>query len=167
MIPAITPPTDNLYKLISLVGLGILVLGIVNSSTQSKAILETKIEIEYIEKQIVDTIHHYSKEREDVEVHFINTSEAKSISELIAELREDGLMIHNATLPKKVTSYVDTELDVIKIKLLAIKKQEFLNNILFSFSILLMILGFTLWYLKEQRWHDKKTKTNANNVHSK
>lgn len=164
MIPAITPPTDNLYKLISLIGLGILILGIVNSSTQSEAILETKIEIEYIEKQIVDTIHHFSKEKEGVEIHFINTSESKNISALIAELHKDGLLSHNEILPKKVTSYVDTELDVIKIKLLAIKKKELLNNLLISFSILLMIIGFTFWYLKEQRWYDKKTKNNANKV---
>jgi len=163
MIPTIAPPTDNLYKLISLVGLGILVLGIVNSTTQSEDILETKIEIEYIEKQIVDTIHHYYGLNEHKEMEFTNTSENESISGLMDELKQYGLLAHNKNLPKEITNYVDTELDVIKIKLLSIKEKERLNNLLISFSVILMVFGFILWYYKEQRWYDRKVKKNAEN----
>ncbi len=88
MIPAISPPTDNLYKLISLMGLGVLILGIANSSTQSETILKTKIEIEYVERQIADTIHFYNRVNNE-EIQFIKTSETKDISELIAELNKE------------------------------------------------------------------------------
>ena len=166
MIPAISPPTDNLYKLIALFGLGILIVGVVNIATKSDEIIKTKIEIEYIEKQIVDTILHYSKVKEDVEINFINTSASEGVSELMDEISIYEELIHNKKLPKKVTNYVDTELDIIRVKLLANEKQEFLNKLLISLAILLMLVGFSLWYFKEQRWYDKKVKRDANKIAS-
>lgn len=160
MIPTISPPTDNLYKLISLMGLAILILGVINFTSQSETILNTKIEVEYVEKQITDTIHYYNK-LYNKDTLFTNTSETIDISELIAELNEDEKLAHSKNLPPNVTNYIDTEIDIIKIKLLEIKKKENLNYILILFSVLLMIIGFILWYLNDQRWQDIKIKTSA------
>ena len=162
MIPTISPPTDNLYKLISLFGLGIFILGVVNFSNQSDEILKSKIKIEYLEKQIVDTIYYYNRlSGKKEELAFINTSEYETISDLMAELCKDEAAAHNRNIPPEVINYIDTEIDVVKVRLLAISKKETLNVLLISFSVVLMIFGFILWYLKEQRWQDKKARINA------
>lgn len=161
MIPAISPPTDNLYKLISLMGLAILILGVINFTTQSETILDTKIEIENVEKHITDTIHYYNKLNNE-DLQFTNTSETIDIAELLAELDKDEELSHSENLPPNVTNYIDTEIDIVKIKLLDIQNKENLNYILIIFSVLLMLVGFVLWYLNEQRWQDRKLKSDHN-----
>ncbi len=155
MIP-ITLPTDNLYKFIALFGLGILIFGIMNMSKLQSELTQSKIRIEKIEKEIFDTIHYFDIIDPDFEHELHdNILKYKCISNINSQLDEIKNLVNNdKKIPIGVKGYVNTKIDIIEIKTLSIRKQELIDCFLIGLSIVLMSIGFFLWYRKDQRWKD-------------
>ena len=171
-----SPPTDNLYKFISIFGLVVSVLAFVYVETKS---LENTQEIYQlnseqrqviIEKAKVDRKRHTIKERID-EFHkksnskspsYVNDTvivwtkviagpkdlvdESKSISGLIEDLR-----ISELEYAKKETEISDKQ-KLIDLKTSENEKVFEWIDILLPFGVFLTLIGFVLWYNKSQKY---------------
>ncbi len=165
MIPAITPPTDNLYKLIALFGLGILILAVMNYGTQQSDVIKSKIEIEELEKEIFGIVHHYDTISVDFEKNEqANIVKYDKISDLNKQIEEvEKMIMKDKKLPHHVKTDIATKIDIIEIKTATIQKQERTDLLLVIISLVLMSAGFILWYKKEQRWNDLELKQKTKN----
>lgn len=164
MIPGISPPTDNLYKLIALFGLGILILGVLNISDYQDDLLVTKIEIEDIEKSIFDTISNYTSRNlafeTDATDKLVNF---KDFDKLVEELDEVEKYVFNLKdIPESIKAHVATQIDIIEIKSSVSRNHLWLNYFLIIFSAVFMSVGFIFWYYKEQKWKDIEIITENN-----
>ena len=173
-----SPPTDNLYKFISIFGLVMAVLGILYLETKSLEanqeirVLEREKSALNIEKLKIERKRDYLKEKIDdfyrhadiKEKPIVNDSiiswtriisgsknlviESDNISSLVEQLRAVELEFDK----KKVE--VDSKDSILELKLKDYDRAFDFMNILIPLGIILSIVGFLLWYEKSQKYQD-------------
>jgi len=159
MLP-ITPPTDSLYKLMALFGLGLFVLGIINYNTFSDDIVQAELQIEKLQDSIASTIFLFG----DMTAEFEKNIREEELSEMNAdELAEslenlESFIFSRANIPGNAKSKMSTQIDIIQIKYKYLNAQKSLNYFVIISAGILMALGFFLWYIKDQRWKDIQLK---------
>jgi hypothetical protein len=166
MIPSISPPTDSLYKLMAIFGLGLFVLGVINTTTYSDDFMTAKIEIENIKHSISDSLFKYGDLSHDFQKR-IRNEELKSMN--LGEMSEaleslESYIFETPHIPGNVKTYLSTQIDIIQIKYLVSHNQRTLNYLVIAIAGFLMTLGFILWYIKDQRWKDLQLKKEAQNA---
>lgn len=161
MIPTISPPTDNLYKFVALFGLGIFILGNINMSAHRSDLIKSKIQVEEIQKNIFDSLFQF--QTLDIERQFElqgNIIIYEHVDDMVSQLDIlEAEILASEVIPEKLKNQIVTDIDIIEIQSSMIHRTEKLNNLMLLLSIGLIIVGFTLWYLKDQRWQDKNVKT--------
>jgi len=173
-----TPPTDNLYKFISIFGLVISVLAFIYVETKSLENLQEIYQLNTEKKQLViekgklkrqtesikDRLSDFDKKANSKSPSVINDSviiwtkvidgpkdlidESKSITQLIEDLR-----IAELDYLQKETEIEDKQ-SIIDIKTTQNEKVFDWIDIILPFGVLLTIVGFKLWYNKSQKYQD-------------
>lgn len=173
-----TPPTDNLYKFISIFGLVLAVLGIFYVETKSLELnqeiynLEREKSVFSIEKSKIERKRNYLKDKIDdfnrladiKSKPIVNDSiiswtriisgsknlitESNNISTLIEELREVELEF------EKKQVEIDSKESIIELKTNQDEKIFDVIDILIPIGIILSFFGFVLWYDKSQKYQD-------------
>lgn len=151
-IPSI--PTDNLYKFIAIFGLIIFFSGIYLNFERSQ-------NIEQIAKElfISQELDSWATSRKEYALELVkNDSTTFTKEEHIAHymLRVDSVInLELVRLGKKPTS----NLYEIKYEMFLLKeKYNIIYKILIYIGIILMVIGFGLWYFKHQRYIDAEKK---------
>jgi hypothetical protein len=157
MIPSITPPTDNLYKFVSMFGLAIFLFSLYNLNQVYDAAAANKMGIEDLKKDIQKTLirNEESHQHEHLDAGGERASFRPSLlKKMDAELQNISEVIEKSELEE--TDKVDLEAEVGKLYVTL----DYLNYkikgcyILGVFGILLMILGFVQWNRREQKYRD-------------
>lgn len=157
MIPSITPPTDNLYKFISLFGLTILLFSVYNISITFDASSKSKMGIEDVKVSLQKALYEKSRSTNDslrtdkVSTHF----RPGKIRRMKQDLLQIEHFIESSELDpeKEIKLYgeiskISVALDNLLLKLV--------GYILFGcVGCGLMIYGFIKWHYKEQKLRDK------------
>lgn len=173
-----SPPTDNLYKFISIFGLVMAVMGILYSETKSlevnqeirvlerdkSALNIEKLKIErkrdHIKEKIYDLNRHADiKDKPVVSDSIIRwtriisgsknlVSESDNISSLVEQLRAVEL-----EFDKKQVE-VDSKDSILELKLKNYDRVFGIMIILIPLGIILSFIGFLLWYEKSQKYQD-------------
>ena len=164
MIPNISPPTDNLYKFIALFGLGIFILSILNQTKHRTELINSKIEVEKIQQQIFDTIQVYQKPNLEIQQKLQDDiQDFKHVDSMFDQLNElEDYILKSDRISMRAKNEILTKINIIEIRSEALHDQERLNLCLMLVSIGLIIVGFALWYIKEQRWKDMGARSGAN-----
>ena len=163
MIPAISPPTDSLYKLMAIFGLGLLVLGVINTAAFSDNLMAAKVEIEQIEQSIADTLFKYNALTPD-HIEVIRQEEIKEMTYEELSLALENLetyIFQRESIPGNIKAHLSAQLDIIQIKYSVSERQRRLNNYIIVAAVVLIIIGFLLWYLKDQKWKDLQLKNES------
>jgi hypothetical protein len=167
MIP-ITPPTDSLYKLMALFGLGLFVLGIINYNTFSDDIVRAELEIEKLQDSIANTIYSHGAMTPEFEQNIreeeLSSMNAKELASSLESL--ESFIFSQENIPGNEKSTMSTQIDMIQIKYNFQHSQKTLNYLVIIAASVLMFLGFFLWYIKDQRWKDLQLKNEALNSSS-
>jgi hypothetical protein len=155
----LSPPTDSLYKFISLFGLAIFILASYKSGKAFEKISNNRVAIETVKKDIRLTIAHH-----DINSHTHagdTLGEAVAIA-MIKQLPDDAdAILHeieSLRLPLKTRLSFDGEIRKLK------TQRESLNISIIEYmatlatGILLMVLGFILWYKRDQVLKDRLLK---------
>lgn len=157
MIPSITPPTDNLYKFISLFGLTILLFSAYNIGITFDASAKSKMGIEDVKVSLQKAIYEKSCVTNDslktdkVSSHF----RPGKIRRMKQDLLQIEHFIESSELDPDTEIKLSGEISKISVSLdnLSIKQWGYI-----SFAIVgcgLMAFGFLKWHYKEQKLRDK------------
>jgi hypothetical protein len=154
MIPTISPPTDNLYKFIALFGLAIFLFSLYRSGDAFEAVTKTKIQLEDLKLKINRSLPFTSNGNP-----VIDTASVNVVPVMVKRLSDDLESI-TETISSSGLSPLEQEVlltDVRKLQVqndnYRIKTTEFITTLLLGF--ILIILGFWLWYKKDQVIKDK------------
>lgn len=157
MIPSITPPTDNLYKFISLFGLTILLFSVYNFGITFDASAKTKMSIEDVKVGVQQALYKKSRQTNDslradkVSNHFRPGK--------IRQMEQDLLQIERFIASCKLDPEQEIKLsgDISKIGValdnLSVKKNGYIGFACAGCA--LMLIGFFKWHYKEQKLRDK------------
>jgi hypothetical protein len=174
-----TPPTDNLYKFISIFGLVLAILGVFYTETKSLELsqeiysLEREKNVFNIEKSKIERKRNYLKDkiddfnsRADIKSKpIVNDSviswtriisgskelmsESNNISTLIEELREVEIEI------EKKQVEINSKESIIELKINQDEKIFEIIDVLIPIGVILSFFGFVLWYDKSQKFQDE------------
>lgn len=157
MIPSITPPTDNLYKFISLFGLTILLFSVYNIGITFDASAKSKMGIEDVKVSLQKAIYEKSYSTNDslrtdkVGNHF----RPGKILQMEQDLLQIERFIASCQLDPKDEIALSGDISKISVALdnLSIKQRGYIGFGCIGFA--LMIFGFFKWHYKEQQLRDK------------
>ena len=157
MIPSITPPTDNLYKFISLFGLTILLFSVYNFGITYDASAKNKMKIEDVKVDIQQALFKKSKLTSDslrtdkVSIHF----RPGKIRLMEQDLLQIERFIEKCQLDPAVEIALYGDISKISVALdnLSIKQSGYI--VFACVGCALMIFGFFKWHYKEQKLRDK------------
>ncbi|MCE3294900.1 MAG: hypothetical protein K0R65_614 [Crocinitomicaceae bacterium] len=157
MIPAITPPTDNLYKFLSLFGLTIFLFAIYNLGAVYDRSAESQMKIEDIKVDVQKAMYRHDK--------MIKLNIAVNAN--ITQFKPAKIKMLDENLQKIKQTVINSDLrPIVKIELYGeISKQKVeLDSMIFKlkacigFTILgalIMIFGFWRWHKREQTLRDQ------------
>lgn len=151
MIPSINPPTDSLYKLLSLFGLTIfLFYGVVLSDTYSKS-SEEQIKIENLairmRKETGKSLSCISPK-----THRISLRPYSSLKAQLLQL-EKAINCDGITTAQK-SDYINV-MNSSYIKIDEYRAKIIIQWILVGVGVILMVIGFIFWYFREQHLRNK------------
>ena len=151
MIPSINPPTDSLYKLLSLFGLTIfLFYGVVLSDTYSKS-YEEEIKIENLairmRKETGKNLTCISPK-----THHISLRPYRSLKAQLQQL-EKAINCDGVT-PEQKSDYINV-MNSSYIKIDEYRAKIIIQWVLVGIGVVLMGLGFHLWHKKEQKLRNR------------
>jgi hypothetical protein len=155
MLP-LSPPTDSLYKFISLFGLAILILASYKSGKTFEALSANRVAMEGIKKDIrVEMAGHYIQaDSGSVEVATATTAIRQLPDDADAVLKEV------AALPLSLKAKMVFDGEVKKLKAernsLDIRITEYIVTLMAG--IMLVVTGFMLWYKRDQLFKDRLLK---------
>lgn len=163
MIPNLSPPTDNLYKFIALFGLAILLFSFYKSSEVFDASKKTKTTIEDLRNEIHQIlwtkilVHHHLSDTTDIKVSPFSVKDLKS------DLHKIAMFVDNSTLNDSIKFEIYTKIRKMQVgtDVLGIQITEY--YFVLGLGLLLMFIGFTLWYQKDQVHRDRRIKYNRIN----
>lgn len=157
MIPSITPPTDNLYKFISLFGLTILLFSVYNVGITFDASAKSKMGIEDVKVSLQKAIYERSCATNDS----LKTDKVSSHFRpgKIRRMKQDLLQIEHVIESSELDPGKEIKLsgDISKISV-ALDSLYTKLVCYISFGCVgcgLMIFGFLKWHYKEQKLRDK------------
>jgi hypothetical protein len=157
MIPSITPPTDNLYKFISLFGLTILLFSVYNIGITFDASAKSKMGIEDVKVHLQQALYEKYKSTNDslktdkISTHF----RPGKIRQMEQDLLQIEGFIANCQLDPKDQIELSGDISKISVALdnLSVKKRGYI--VFGSLGFALMLFGFIKWHYKEQKLRDK------------
>lgn len=157
MIPSITPPTDNLYKFISLFGLTILLFSVYNISITFDASAKSKMGIEDVKVSLQKALYEKSQSTNDslrtdkVSTHF----RPGKIRQMEQDLLQIERFIASCKLDPKDEIALSGDISKISVSLdnLSVKQSGYIG--FGCLGCALMIFGFFKWHYKEQKLRDK------------
>lgn len=157
MIPSITPPTDNLYKFISLFGLTILLFSVYNVGITFDSAATNKMKIEDVKVELQQLIYKKSKEtKEDLKTEEVkNHFRPGKLRRMHQDLLKIEQFVEKAGLNPKDEISILGKLSKLNVGLdtLHLKKWGYIGFAILGFGF--MILGFLKWHYKEQKLRDK------------
>jgi hypothetical protein len=155
MLP-VSPPTDSLYKFISLFGLAILILASYKSGKTFEALSANRVAMEGIKKDIrVEMAGHYTQADSDsAGVATATTAIRQLPDDVDAVLKE----IAAAPLSLKAKMVFDGEVKKLKAERhsLDLRIAEYIVTLMAG--IMLVVIGFMLWYKRDQLLKDRLLK---------
>ncbi|TSJ46511.1 hypothetical protein [Fluviicola chungangensis] len=160
MIPSITPPTDNLYKFISLFGLTILLFSVYNFGITFDASAKTKMSIEDVKVDVQQALYKKSRQTNDslradkVSNHF----RPGRIRQMEQDLLQIERFIESCKLDPDEEIKLSGNISKISVALdnLSLKKNGYIGFAIIG--CVLMAFGFIKWHYKEQHLRDKMLK---------
>lgn len=157
MIPSITPPTDNLYKFISLFGLTILLFSVYNFGITYDASAKNKMKIEDVKVDIQQALFKKSKLYSDslktdkVSAHF----RPGKIRTMEQDLLQIERFIEKCQLDPAKEIALSGDISKISVGLDNLYMKQIGYIVFACIGCLLMIFGFFKWHYKEQKLRDK------------
>jgi hypothetical protein len=157
MLPAITPPTDNLYKFISLFGLTIFLFAVYNLGIVYDQSAKNKMQIEDLKVNVQQKIFQQSKL---VDSNFKTRTEHQRfrpamVTRLDNELQEIELYIRKSDLSAMELIQLDGEVNKLNVALDTLWLKQIFCLTFTVLGIGIMIFGFLRWKKKEQDIRDK------------
>jgi len=157
MIPSITPPTDNLYKFISLFGLTILLFSVYNIGITYDNSAQNKMKIETVKMNLQQMIYTQSEllvkdlEAEGTQKRF----RPAMIKRMDEDLQKIDNIINSSDLTLIQTVKIKGEISKLNIALdaLRLKQWGYVSFAIIGFG--LMLYGFVRWHSREQKLRDK------------
>lgn len=155
----LSPPTDSLYKFISLFGLAIFIMASYKSGKAFEKISNNRVDIETVKKDVrVAIAHHYINDGK----HVTDTLGEALTTALVKQLPDDpdAIISEIATAPLPLKTRVAFDGEIKKLK----AQRQSLNISIIEYmatlatGILLMVLGFILWYKRDQVLKDRLLK---------
>ncbi|MGV3630365.1 MAG: hypothetical protein ACO1O6_04130 [Bacteroidota bacterium] len=160
MIPAITPPTDNLYKFLSLFGLTIFLFAIYNLGSVYDRSAESQMKIEDIKVDVQKAMYHHDKM-----VHLnlaVNSNMTQfrpvKINMLDENLQKIKQFVINSGLRPIAKIELYGKISKLKVEL---ENMSFKLKICIFITILgfcIMVFGFLRWHKREQTLRDQMLK---------
>ncbi len=157
MIPSITPPTDNLYKFISLFGLTILLFSVYNIGITFDSSAANKMKIEDVKSELQQSIYKKSKET----VENLNTDKVKNhfrpgkIRRMHEDLLQIETFLEKAHLNPKDEITLSGKISKINVALDTLRLKQWGYIGFASLGLVFMFYGFIKWHYKEQKLRDK------------
>lgn len=158
MIPAITPPTDNLYKFISLFGLTIFLFAVYNLGIVYDSSTRNKMRVEDIKIKIQKKLYQQShKINENLVADSTVDSRYRLIKmkQLIKDISDVEKIVASSGLNPIQIIELNGEISKLKVNLGALKSKEVFCISFSLFGLLLTTFGFFRWHYREQSLRDK------------
>lgn len=156
MIPAITPPTDNLYKFLSLFGLTIFLFAIYNLGFVYDNSSLSKMKIEDVKVEVQKKIYTNSQVlNDDLRISTDNSRFRPSkINRLGQDLQKLQKIV--AQTPFKTLEKIELEgkISKLKVEVDALNLKFWSYAVMMSFGLVVMAIGFRRWKNKEQNIRD-------------
>jgi hypothetical protein len=157
MIPAITPPTDNLYKFVALFGLTIFLFAMYNLEIVVEHSTKNKVHIESIKVDLQKRIYERTKLK-----HASLTPDATSekfrpvkIKWLDTDLKSIERVVNTSNLTFIEKIEFKGQLSGLNARLDTLKIRQTIYVICVLAGVVVMVLGFLFWKRKEQDLRDK------------
>lgn len=156
MLPAINPPTDNLYKFISLFGLTIFLFALYNLGIITDQVTRSKMQFEDIKTEVQQRIYSESLKQEPEMVRHDVSHKFRSlfIGQLQKEVKKVESFVHQSVLPLLQKIALRGKLHKISVDLDHKQSKEIWCWIFIITGFISMITGFALWFRKEQSIRD-------------
>lgn len=157
MIPSITPPTDNLYKFISLFGLTILLFSVYNFGITYDASAKNKMKIEDVKVELQQVMFKKLKFKQEslkpdsTKNHF----RPGKIRRMNQDLSEIEHFIERAHLEPEQEISLAGQISKIKVALDTLYLKQWGYIAFAAIGSFLMIFGFYKWHHKEQKIRDR------------
>lgn len=156
MVPSINPPTDNLYKFISLFGLTILLFSAYNFGITFDASAKAKMSIEDVKVGIQRAVYERSREidtslRADKVSHF-RPGKLRLMEQDLLQI-ERFLETYNLDPGQKIKLSGDISKISVALDNLYLKQSGYI--VFACIGCLLMAFGFFKWHHKDQKLRDK------------
>jgi hypothetical protein len=159
MLPAITPPTDNLYKFISLFGLTIFLFSMYNLGIVYDQSAASQMEIEDVKSEVLQGLYGDELPKG---VHYENNGYKRfrpaKISAMDKNLERISLSLANAIDNRAIDFSKGTKLTArinkINVKLDAMSLKLWLYICVLCLGFLVMVFGFWRWKKREQDLRD-------------
>ena len=157
MIPSITPPTDNLYKFISLFGLAIFLFAIYNLGIVYDKSAGNKMLIEDMKVQVQKKLYETTKLlHNDLST---DTSGTKFRPVMLSRQGEDlhkvEEIVEASALDPLTKIELQGEISKLNVSLNSLSKKFWTCFILIGSGFIVMVWGFWLWKRKEQNFRDE------------
>jgi hypothetical protein len=157
MIPSITPPTDNLYKFISLFGLTILLFSLYNLGINFDHSAKNRMQIEDVKTDLQQVLYKKSEKLNDnlkaesVKNHF-RPGKIRRMSQDLVEIEH---LIETSNLNPKEEIEFSGEISKLNVALDTLRLKQYGYIFFASIGFVLMVVGFFRWHSKEQKLRDK------------
>ncbi len=158
MIPSITPPTDNLYKFISLFGLTIFLFSAYNLGIVFDRSAHVKMELEDLKVSVIKKIYtekYIINQRLVSNVPADGRNKPIKVNKLIKDLREVKNEIKDAKLDDLITIELNAKVSKMRLNLDSIQLKLYTCISFVVIGLLVMIFGFLRWKKREQDIRDK------------
>lgn len=160
MLPAITPPTDNLYKFICLFGLTLFLFFSYSLSFVHDRLSRNHMLLENIRTKAQHNLLHF--EATDQNSQFkrsrLKMKDAIEISDLRKELFNIEQLVENSPDYHKKIIALSGDLNKIEIAQYGLKTKIWLYSIFLLTGLLMIFWGFRKWKLKDQNIRDSLLK---------
>ncbi|MNJ89094.1 hypothetical protein D3C87_66550 [compost metagenome] len=156
MIPSITPPTDNLYKFISLFGLTILLFSAYNFGITFDASAKAKMSIEDVKVGIQRALYERSNQlNEKLKADKVSRFRPGKIQLMEQDLLQIERFIESYNLDPRQEIKLLGDISKISVALdnLYLKQSGYI--VFACIGCILMVFGFFKWHHKDQKLRDK------------
>ncbi len=152
MIPAINPPTDNLYKFISLFGLAIFLFAIFMLSET----LNQSNNLNVKHEEIIQEIRTVQLENTPFKVNSEKVrKKLRPFKALSTDINRSKLLLKTLNLSlEKEYSYLG-KLNVLELQVNFFRNRVFAYWLLIGSGVILMVYGFIRWGKKDQYYRDE------------
>lgn len=157
MIPSITPPTDNLYKFLSLFGLTIFLFSIYNLGFVYDQSSISKIKVEDVKIDVQKRLYERFKSIDEGLENNPNKGRFRPLK--IRQLGQDLEKIQNVvsrTIFKPMDKIeLNGKLSKLKVEIDTLRLKLWVYIGITLSGIVVMVFGFFRWLKREQNWRDR------------